>query len=194
MPLLQMALIVTARRELTLRAGETRRGGPEGETFELASETVDTVEGPASLKFGVAQTGSVYLTGAEVVNIDYPEDSLSLAWYLPAEENPEDARPVELAKVGLIPTILERESPEDPDGVWYFQVDARGPFTETLFFDSGFLPPFKASDLTLYLTDLGNYGYKTMVLSKVFYGHKAPTYTEGDWMIPETIARGVLEN
>jgi hypothetical protein len=193
MALLQMAIIVTARRELILTAGEMAPGAKLGPSFELASEQVDTLEGPTFLKVGIAQTGSVYINGAEIINIDYPADSLSLAWYLPGEENEEDARPVEMDKVGLIPSTLARDNPE-PGNVWYFKVDARGPFRETLFFDSGFQPPFKASELTLHLTDLGNYGYKSLVLSKVIYGHKAPTYTEGDWGFPETIAQGILDD
>jgi hypothetical protein len=187
-----LALIVSARRELFLSAGEVPLGSPGGPSFEVASETIDTLEGPTRLKVGIAQTGSVNIAGAEIVNLDYPGDSLELSWYLPGEENEEDARPIDLERVGLIPQVLNRDSPE-PGNVWYFKVDARGPLRETFFFDSGFQPPFKASDLTLYLTDLGNFGYKTYILSKVLYGHKAPTYTEGDWLPPETIAQGILD-
>jgi hypothetical protein len=193
MPLLQLALVITARRELTLAAGEVKKGDLESTGFELIQETVDTIEGPANLKVGVAQTGSIYIVGPEIVNIDYPSDSLAISWYLPGEENPETARPVDLGKVGLIPSVLPREEP-DPDNVWHFKVDARGPCSETLFFDSGFQPPFKPSDITLYLTDLGNFGYKTLILTKVLYGHKAPSYSEGDWGFPETIASGILED
>ncbi|MDR1040065.1 MAG: hypothetical protein LBR80_07860 [Deltaproteobacteria bacterium] len=192
MPLLQMALVVHARRELILSAGERPLGTETEADFEVTDETVDTLEGPASRKVGVATTGSVYLTGAEIVNLDYPADSISMSWYLPGEENEDAARAVDLSKVGLIPSVLARDAAET-GFQWHFKVDARSPFKETLFFDSGFQPPFKASDLTLYLTDLGNYGYGTLILSRVFYGHKAPTYTENDWGFPETIASGRLE-
>ncbi|MDR1079603.1 MAG: hypothetical protein LBQ79_01220 [Deltaproteobacteria bacterium] len=192
MPLLQLALVVVARRELILSAGERPEGSDGEGDFEVADETVDTLEGPASRKVGIASTGSVYLTGAEMVNLDYPADSITISWYLPGEEEEAAARPVDLSKVGLIPSVLGRDAPET-GFEWHFKVDARSPFKETLYYDSGFQPPFKASDLTLYLTDLGNYGYRTMILSKVFYGHKAPTYTENDWGFPETIAQGRLE-
>jgi hypothetical protein len=191
MPLLQLALVVQARRELILSAGERPLDFVIPD-FEVASETVDTLEGPASRKVGIATTGSVYITGAEIVNLDYPGDSITVFWYLPGEENEDAARPVDLSKVGLVPTVLQREAAEK-GFEWYFKVDARSPFKETFFYDSGFQPPFKPSDITLYLTDLGNYGYGTMLLSKVFYGHKAPTYTENDWGFPETITQGRLE-
>ncbi|MDR2612917.1 MAG: hypothetical protein LBG06_08870 [Deltaproteobacteria bacterium] len=193
MPLLQLALIVKARRELILSAGERPLGTADGAPdFEVTDETVDTLEGPASRKVGVATTGSVYITGAEIVNLDYPGDSITLSWYLPGEENEEAARPVDLSRVGLIPRVLPRDAAE-LGFEWYFKMDARSPLKEILFYDSGFQPPFKASDVTLYLTDLGNYGYRTMILTQVFYGHKAPSYTENDWGFPETIAQGRLE-
>ncbi|MDR2351915.1 MAG: hypothetical protein LBF22_01930 [Deltaproteobacteria bacterium] len=193
MPLLKLALIVTARRELILSAGEVKRNTNPEDVFTLSSEPVQVLDGPTYLKVGVAQTGSIYVTGAEIINIDYPADSLTLSWYLPGEENADSARPVDLSKVGLIPSVLPRDD-TDPENIWYFKVDERGPFTETLFFDSGFQPPFKHSDITLYLTDLGNFGYKTMVLTKVLYGYRAPSYTEGDWTIPKTIAQGFLQS
>ncbi|MDR2340690.1 MAG: hypothetical protein LBF40_11285 [Deltaproteobacteria bacterium] len=191
MALLQLALIVSARRELILSAGEVRKGERDGTSFELTDEPIQTLDGPAFLKVGLAQTGSINVSGAEVVNMDYPGDSLGISWYIPAEESPDDARPVDLGKVGVIPTELPREAPE-PGHVWHFRVDGRGPFTETLFYDSGFLPPFKPTDVTLRLTDIGNFGFKTLVLTQVIFGHKAPTYTEGDWGLSETIAQGFL--
>ncbi|MDR2405691.1 MAG: hypothetical protein LBE27_04910 [Deltaproteobacteria bacterium] len=193
MALLQLAIIVTARRELTLSAGEVKVGAKEGSSFELTEEPVQTLDGPAFLKVGLAQIGSINVMGPELVNLDYPGDSLELSWYLPAEENPEDAKPIDMDKVGLIPRVLERQKPE-PGHVWHFRVDGRGPITETLFFDSGFLPPFKSTDVSLHLTDIGNFGYKTMVMTQVIYGHRAPSFTEGDWGIPETIATGFLED
>ncbi|MDR3154458.1 MAG: hypothetical protein LBW85_09390 [Deltaproteobacteria bacterium] len=191
MPLLQLAIIVQARREILLSAGELPLGSEGDPEFEVSDETVETLEGPASRKVGIATTGSVYVTGAELVNIDYPADSLSLSWYLPGEENEDAARPVDLSMVGLIPSVFPREEAEQ-GFEWHFKVDARSPFKEIHFYDSGFHPPFKASDITFYLTDLANYGYRTMILSKVFYGHKAPTYSENDWGFPETIAQGKL--
>ncbi|MDR1036370.1 MAG: hypothetical protein LBT40_07305 [Deltaproteobacteria bacterium] len=192
MPLLKLALIVSAQREIILSAGERPMGSESDTDFEVADETVDTLEGPAHRKVGIASTGSVYLTGAEVQNLDYPAESMSISWYLPGEEDETAARPVDMTKVGLIPSVLARDAAET-GFEWHFKVDARSPFREVLFYDSGFQPPFKASDLTLYLTDVGNYGYRTQILSKVFYGHKAPTCTENDWGFPETIAQGKLE-
>ena len=192
MPLLQLALIVSARRELILSAGEVVKGAKDGTSFELTQEPVQTLDGPAFLNVGLTRSGSVNVSGAEVVNIEYPGDSLEISWFLPAEEQPEDARPVDLSRVGVHPTVLVRDDPE-PGHVWHFRVDGRGPFTETLFFDSGFLPPFKPTDVTLYLTDIGSFGFKTLVMTKVIYGHKAPAFTEGDWGFPETIAQGFLD-
>jgi hypothetical protein len=192
MALLQLALIVRARRELTLSAGEIKRGEAGGSSFELTSEPVQTLDGPAFLKVGLAQTGSVNIMGAEVVNMDYLSDSLRMWWYLPSEQEPGDAQPVDLSQVGVSITTLERERP-DPGYVWHFRVDGRGPYTETLFFDSGFMPPFKPTDIRLHLTDIGCYGYNSQILTKVIYGYKAPSFTQGSWGVPETIAQGTID-
>jgi hypothetical protein len=192
MALLQLALIVLARRELTLSAGEVSADGRDEPGLRVESERVETVEGPAFLKVGLSTTGSVNVTGAEVVNAEYPGDSLKIGWYLPSEEGPEMARPVELDKVGVVPSELARD-PARPGHVWRFRVDGRGPFVEKLFYNSGYQPPFRPTDVTLHLTDIKNYGFATYVLSKVVYGHKAPSYTEGFLRLSETIAQGTLE-
>ncbi|MDR2198711.1 MAG: hypothetical protein LBR53_04535 [Deltaproteobacteria bacterium] len=193
MAILQMALIVKARRELILSAGEFEKGALSVSSFEHLNEEIETLDGPAYLKVGVARIGSVNISGAEVVNMDYPADSLAISWYLPAEEGVEDARPVELEQVGVVPSVLPRGKAE-PGHSWRFRVDGRGPYSETLFYDSGFLPPFKSSDVSLHLTDIGNFGYKTLILTSVMYGHKAPVFTSGDLGLHKTIAQGVLED
>ncbi|MDR1546058.1 MAG: hypothetical protein LBU12_04975 [Deltaproteobacteria bacterium] len=190
---LRLALIVSARRELRLSAGETPLGSESLTGFELLDQRIETLDGPAYQRTGLAQVGSIFLSGAEVVNPAYPEDSLSLSWYLPDEEAPAAARPVPFKGVGLIPAELRRE-PAEPGGVWRFRVEGCGPFVETLFFDSGFHPPFKASDLTLHLTDLSGYGYASTILTQVLYGHRAPTYSEGEWGFAEVIAEGALDD
>jgi hypothetical protein len=193
MPNLKLALVVSARRELHLTAGEVAVdmiGKPE---FEHIDEEITTLDGPAYLKVGLAQLGAVYLHGAEIVNVKYPGDSVELSWYLPDEEEPEAAKPVELRYVGWIPSNFPRQQAE-PGHVWRFRVEGRGPFVETLFFQVGFQPPFKASDLTIHLTDLSAYGFDSLVISQVLYCHRSPVYTEGDIALNELISEGLLEN
>jgi hypothetical protein len=57
MPLLQVALIVSARRELILSAGEAPAGAPGGASFELTQESIQTLDGPAFLKVGLTRPG-----------------------------------------------------------------------------------------------------------------------------------------
>jgi hypothetical protein len=135
----------------------------------------------------------VNVRGAEVVDPADPGSSLEIGWYLPPEEGPEDARPVELSGVTVLPSALSRSGAE-PGHVWHFRVDGRGPFTETMYFDSGFLPPFRPSDVTLGLTDISAYGYQTMLLTELRYCSRAPIFTDGDWGIPQTIVQGFLED
>ncbi|MDR2443388.1 MAG: hypothetical protein LBE31_07710 [Deltaproteobacteria bacterium] len=193
MPNIKMAIVVNARRELHLSAGEVHTSDLGKPEFEHLEEQIATLDGPAYLKIGVAQIGSVYLHGAEIVNVKYPRDSLELSWYLPDEEEPEAARIIDLFTVGFIPKPFPRPRAA-VDHVWRFRVEGRGPFTETLIFQIGFQPPFKPSDLTLHLTDLSAYGFNSLVLSQLLYCHRAPAYTEGDLAVSEVIAEGILEN
>jgi hypothetical protein len=73
-------------------------------------------------------------------------------------------------------------------------VEARGPVSETLFFQSGFQPPFKPSDLTMHLVDLAAYGFDSMVLGRLLYCHRAPVYAEAELGLTELISEGLLED
>jgi hypothetical protein len=152
-----------------------------------------TLDGPAFMKVGLAQIGSVQISGLEVVNVKYPGDSLGLAWFLPDEEGPEKAREIPLSRVGLIPQAHPRPKPEK-DHVWRFSVSGRGPVSELYIFQTGFQPPFKPSDVTIYLTDLSAYGFDSYVISQILYCHRAPAYTEGALGLSDVISEGQLED
>ena len=188
---LRLAIVVRAHRELRLSAGEVRRGELDKPEFEHLEEEILTLDGPAYLRVGLAQVGSVHLAGPEVINPAYPQDSLELAWFLPDEDGP--VTPVSLSRVGLIPETHPRP-PAEPGHVWRFRVEGWGPIEQTLIFQHGFQPPFKPSDLTLKLTSLKSFGYDSMILSQLLYCHRAPTYTEGDMGVSELIAEGVLSD
>ncbi|MDR2142381.1 MAG: hypothetical protein LBR11_11450 [Deltaproteobacteria bacterium] len=191
MALLRLALIVQAKRELTLSAEEVPIGGPRPDSLEVVDERLDTLEGPLYRKVGVTTVSQVFLTGAEIADLANPADSLSLSWYLPGEEGPEMAKSLDVTQVGLLPQNLDLEPPS-PGREWWRKVEARGPITETLFFESGFQPPFKSSQVTLYLTDLRNLGVTSFILSQVMYGHRVPAYTEGEWGFSELVSEGRL--
>ncbi|MDR1873046.1 MAG: hypothetical protein LBS60_14190 [Deltaproteobacteria bacterium] len=191
MALLRLALIVEAQRELTFSADEAKIGGPAPDTLEVVKEAFDTLEGPAFRKVGVTTVSRIFLAGAEVANLNDPAASLKLSWYLPGEEGPERAKDLDVAKVGLIPRDLAREAPA-PGYEWWHKLEARGPVTETLFFESGFQPPFKPAEITISLTDLRQFGLATFIVSQVTYGHKAPAYTEGEWGFTELVSEGRL--
>jgi hypothetical protein len=188
---IKVGLIIDARRELHLSAGEIHLDDLTKPEFEFLDEKITTMDGPTFMKVGLAQIGSVQLSGLEVVNIKYPADSLELAWYLPDEEDPEEARSIPLSQVGLIPQAYPRAKAEK-DHVWRFRVEGRGPVSETLIFQIGFQPPLKPSDLTFYLTDLSEYGFDSYVLSRVLYCSRAPVYTEGDLGLSILISQGQL--
>jgi hypothetical protein len=190
---LKLAVIVNARRELTLTAGEVPVENPHRPEFEHFSEPVSTIDGPYFLKIGLAQLGEVNLSGAEILNTAYPGDSLALSWYLPDEEEPESARSINVSLVGFIPQLFPRPR-ASAGNIWRFKVDARGPFTETYVFQIGFQPPFKASDLTFYVTDISAYGFNSAIVSKVLYSYRAPSYRESDGGLPETVAEGLLSD
>jgi hypothetical protein len=190
---IKLAIVVTARRELHLSAGEVRHDEVDKPEFEQLNEEVMTLDGPAYFKVGLAKVGAVQVHGLEVVNADYPEDSLRVGWYLPDEEEPSEARELKVGRIGFIPETLPRRSAEK-DHFWRFRVEGRGPVTETFVFQAGFQPPLMPSDLTFYLTDLREYGFNSLIVSKILYCHRAPAYSEGDLGLSELISEGVLED
>ncbi|MDR1050910.1 MAG: hypothetical protein LBP95_07495 [Deltaproteobacteria bacterium] len=189
----KLAVVVNARRELHLSAGEVRLDELDKPEFLQLNEEILTVDGPAYMKVGLAQIGSVQISGLEVVNVDYPGDSLEVFWYLPDEEDPSEAREVPVSRVGLIPGSNPRPRAE-PGHVWRFRVEGRGPVSETYIFQAGFQPPFKPSDLTFHLTDLGPYGFDSLVISRILYSYRAPAYSEGDLGLSDLISEGLLED
>ncbi|MDR0550347.1 MAG: hypothetical protein LBI10_13210 [Deltaproteobacteria bacterium] len=191
MSLLRLALIVSAQRELTFSADDAPLGGPDSTGLKVIQEEFDTLEGPAHRDIGVATVAQIFLVGAEIVDLTNPAASLTLSWYLPGEESPDQARLLDVNQVGLIPQDLKPE-PLTPGREWWHKLEARGPVKETLFFESGFQPPFKPSQLTLYATDLKNFGLSSFILGQVMYGRKVPAYTEAEWGFTQTVSEGRL--
>jgi hypothetical protein len=189
----KLAVVISARRELHLSAGEVHRDELNKPEFEQLNEEVMTVDGPAFMKVGLAQIGAVQISGLEVVNHSYPGDSIKVQWYLPDEEELSAARDVPVSRIGFIPEKYPRAQAEK-DHLWRFRVEGRGPVSETHVFQIGFQPPLKSSDLTIYLTDISAYGFNSLVISKVLYCHRAPAYTEGDFGLSELISEGLLED
>jgi hypothetical protein len=190
---IKLGLIVDARRELHLSAGEVHKDDLNKPEFERLDEKIMTLDGPTYMKVGLTQIGSVQISGLEVVNVKYPADSLNVYWYLPDEEGPEEARAVSLSQVGLIPRAFPRPKAEK-DHLWTFKVEGRSQVSETHIYQIGFQPPFKASDLTVYLTDLSAYGFDSYVIERILYCHRAPAYTEGVLGLSELISQGQLED
>jgi hypothetical protein len=93
----------------------------------------------------------------------------------------------------LIPQSYPRPKAEK-DHHWSFRVEGRGPVTETHIYQIGFQPPFKPSDLTIYLTDLSAFGFDSFVIDRILYCHRAPAYTEGVLGLSELVSQGLLED
>ncbi|MDR2946046.1 MAG: hypothetical protein LBV79_04805 [Candidatus Adiutrix sp.] len=182
---IQIALIVAAPRELILTAGQQEI---EPEPEELTEE-----EQLPFLNIGRARGDEVHMSGALIGDPEDVAAGLTIDWYLPDEEEADLAQPVDLSEVKVIITTTPRHKAE-PGRRWHYRLDSRRPGREIKFYDGGFQPPFRASDITIYLEHLINYNYDGYIITRVDYLHKKPSYTEAEWSVPTLESEGVLED
>ena len=180
---MQIAFIISAPREMTLTAGRVEiNPGPE-----------EPEDDPPFLNIGRAWGDEIHLSGPLIADPDLLASILSVSWYLPGEESAEAARPVDLAEAGRFLTILERPLAE-PGWRWRYLLESSRPARETRFFEGGFLPPLKASDLTLHLVHLINFNYDGYILAGMDFGHRPASYIEAEWSHPTLESAGFLED
>lgn len=180
---IQIALIVSAPRELTLTAGR--------QEIEPSPEVEADESDLPFLNVGRAEGDEVHLSGVLIGDPDHLAACLDVSWFLPDEEGPDMAQPVDVSQAKVVINVAPRHRAE-AGCRWHYRLESRKPYLETKFYDSGFLPPFKGSDLTIYLDHLINYNYDGYIISRIDYGHKPPSYVELDWSIPTLEAEGFL--
>ena len=180
---MRTAFIVSAPLEMTLTAGRV----------EINPDPEKAEDDPPFLNIGRVWGDEIHLSGPLVAAPKFLESTLAVSWYLPGEEKAESARPVDLAGAGRRMTVLDRP-PAEPGWRWRYLLESRRPAREIRFYEGGFLPPFKASDLTLNLIHLINFNYNGYILAGLNYGHRPPSYIEAEWREPALESAGFLDN
>lgn len=182
---IQIALVVTAPRELILTAGR--------EEITPSPEAGPEEPDPPFLNIGRAEGDEVHMSGALIGDPENLAASLTIDWYLPEEEECDLAQPVDLSGAKVIVTTAPRHKAE-AGWRWHYRLESRKPGREIKFYDGGFQPPFRASDLTIHLEHLINYNYDGYIVTGVDYHHKGPSYTEAEWSVPTLESEGFLED
>ena len=184
---LRVALIIFAPREFTLTAGQ-REINP---THEEPDESVEEIL--PFLQVGRAEGDNFHLSGALVENPDQIGTSLAIGWDFPDEEDPNQARVIDLSAAQTVVTTAPRKK-ADPGWRWQYRLESRQKSLQTNIYQSGFQPPFKASDVTLHLWHAINYNFDGYILARVDYAHRPPAYVESEWRIPKLEGEGFLED
>ncbi|MDR1045398.1 MAG: hypothetical protein LBP33_09820 [Candidatus Adiutrix sp.] len=180
---IRIALVVSAPRELTLTAGRE----------EIAPSPLPPEDALPYVNIGRAEGDELHLSGALIGDPRQIGASLSVAWYFPDEEGPDQAREVALGEAQIIVNTTPRPKAE-PGWRWRYRLESRKPCLEMKFYSGGFQPPFKASSLTLHLQHLVNYNYDGYLLSQVDYDHRPASYIESEWRPPTVEAEGYLQD
>lgn len=186
---LKVALIVFSPKEFTLTAGQREINPPldEPEESEADGEILPF------LKVGLAEGDDFHVSGPLVENPEHIGASLAIGWYLPDEEQPSAARVIDLSEANVVVTTAPRKK-ADSGWRWQYRLESRQKSLQTNFYNSGFQPPFKGSDVTLQLLHTINYNFDGYILNKVEYTHRPPSYVESEWRVPKLEAEGVLED
>ena|GEM_PF-2512007 len=180
---MQVAFIISAPREMTLTAG----------LVEISPGFREPEDDPPCMKVGRARGGELHLSGPLIAGPDLLGSTISVNWYLPGEEEAEAARPVDLEGAAVLLNIMERR-PAEPGWRWRYLLESRRPSLETRFYEGGFQPPLKASDLTFHLFHLINFNYDGFILGGLDYAHRPASYIESEWSQPTLESAGFLED
>lgn len=182
---LRVALIIFTPRELTLTAGQ-REINPSAEPAEI-----DPDDELPFVNVGRAEGDDYHVGGALVEDPDRIAASLAIGWYFPDEEQPSEARVVDLAEARIVVTTAPRKK-ADYGWRWQYRLESRQNCMQTNIYNAGFQPPFKASDVTLHLAYMINYNFDGHILARVEYTHRPPSYVESEWRAPKLESEGFL--
>ncbi|MGL4208833.1 MAG: hypothetical protein ACRCTY_05545 [Candidatus Adiutrix sp.] len=181
---IKIALVISAPIELTLNAGRE-------EIVPTETEEVSSPDDSPFLVVGVARADEMHLSGPLVFAPADVGATVSAGYFFPDGEGPTSVRPIDLSSATLHVHSTPRQK-ADRGFRWRYRLESRKPFQQTLIFEGGFMPPFKASHISLGLEHLINYNYDGYVLSSFAYNHKAPICIESDWRFPTVESEGYL--
>ncbi len=179
--MLRVAIIAASPLALTLTARQEA----------LSNSDAAPVEDLPFLPVGRVAGDELYLHGPLIGDPREPGASLRLAWFLPDEEGEGGARPIDLSEASVTIKTLPRKKAE-PDRRWRCRLESGRPSRSVFFFAGGFLPPFRAADVSLVIEHLINYNYDGYVLSGLLYGRRPPDYMESDWPAPRLESESCL--
>lgn len=180
---IRVALIVSAQVELTLTAGR--------EELIPSSPPPPDPETPF-VNVGHADGDEVHITGPKVDDPVQLASSLEIRWYLPDQEDEDEARKIDVSETRLLVNITGLP-PAEQGWKRRYRLESRKPCRMVFFYDHGFLPPFKATEITLNFEHLLNYGFDGYILSGVLLGHRPPSYQEIDWSFPTIEKEGYID-
>lgn len=136
-------------------------------------------------------------SGIKIDNPDQPAESeLQIKYFFPDEENPDDLpddRLVDLNRASVIIRMPRRKKCER-DNVYLCGGDYRRPYREIRLFETGFLPPFKSEDVTVFLDDLSDFGFDGCILGNIRYKIEDAVFTETDIMPGRRLDSKFLED
>lgn len=181
---LKVALIILAQREFNLTAGQSEINP----AVEESGENEDILP---FLRVGRVLGANFHLGGALVEDLDQIGTGLTIGWYFPDEEEPKQARIIDLSAAKTVITTAPRKR-ADPGWRWRYRLESRQKSIQINIYQSGFQPPFKASDVTLHLCQAVNYSFDGYILARVDYAHRPPAYVESEWRVPKLESEGYL--
>lgn len=109
-------------------------------------------------------------------------NQVRLSYYFPDEESPDHLPPdriVDLNRVKVF-TVKPPRQRADQGYVYLCGGEYGQDYREELHFESGYSPPFKPEEVSVYIFDLSDFGYNGCVLGRIMYQLKHPDYSENE--------------
>ena len=179
---IRIAFIVSAPLEMTLTAGR----------HELTSRPeVPPDKDTPFLHVGHHLGDEIHMSGPLIGDPEAVGFGLQIDWYFPNEESAEQARPVDISQAQIFMTTTPRQKAE-PGWQWRYCLESRKPYRAVYFFEGGFQPPFKDSNISLKLDHIINYNYDGYILSRLTWEGRSATQVDGEWVFPRVESEGVL--
>ncbi|MEW5724430.1 MAG: hypothetical protein AB1896_15070 [Thermodesulfobacteriota bacterium] len=127
---------------------------------------------------------------------DFSRNDLTIKWCFHEDEDVEELGDDRLVALGRTNVVIRRPGRKKcPEGYVYLcGGEARPGYRDYRYFETGFLPPFKPEDVTLFLDDLGDFGFDGYILSRVSYVRQDPAYQETDLRLGRRLPSKFLED
>lgn len=148
-------------------------------------------------KIQPTEFGVDYFEGIALKNDrDMTANDLSIRYYFPEEESPEDLgddRLVDLARTRVIVRQCRRRKC-DPGFIFLGGGDFVEGYREIIHFETGFMPPFNPDDLLLLVDDLKDMGYDGYILGDIWYMGKERAFSEAGLFYDRRLPSRILED